>query len=411
VRPDNWPGHVVTAGPGTSVLSAADARRVVVGASLGRSWPDSGAVLRSTGLLQLDPLTRVDKAHRLTCLARMSGDAPASSIDAPLWRPGQATAFETWVHAVCLVPVEDWPLLRIARDAIRDRGGGPRRILLDEVLQLVASYETGATISEIEQPGNRTAGWAWSQRKHAVEYLLRSGELVCTERRASKRVYDLPGRRIPQHYLADANRPVPELLATIASRAISAMGVATAGDVARYYGISASQAQLGLEKADLRQIEVAGWPEPAWPEPAWIEPAWIEPARASQPELAWPSEPEPAGPVLIGPFDNLIWDRKRTRRVFGFDYVFEAYKPAAKRVYGYYVLGLLDGDEFTGRVDLSREPGQLAVLATHREPATDPARFAAALEAALTRLARQLGLGNERLLAGQFDPDGGALIC
>jgi uncharacterized protein len=362
-----------------------------VGASFGRSWPDSGAVLRSTGLLQLDPLARVDKAHRLTCLARMSGDAMAGSIDAPLWRAGQATAFETWVHAVCLVPVEDWPLLRIARDAIRDRGGGPGRTLLDEVLQLVASYETGATISEIEQPGNRTAGWAWSQRKHAVEYLLRSGELVCTERRGSKRVYDLPERRIPHHYLADANRPVPELLGTIARLAISAMGVATASDVARYYGISAGQAQLGLKKAGLRQIEVAGWSEPAW-----IDAAWIDAARRSQSELAGPSEPEPAGPVLIGPFDNLIWDRKRTRRVFGFDYVFEAYKPAAKRVYGYYVLGLLDGGEFTGRVDLRREPGQFAVLATHLEPAADPARFAVALKAALARLAHQLGLGNER---------------
>src|SRR3984957_6771920 len=275
------------AGPGSRVLSAAAARRMVVRASLGRRWPDSAAVLRNTGLLQLDPLARVEKAHRLTCLARMSGDAAASSIDAPLWRPGLATAFETWVHAVCLVPVEDWPLLRIARDAIRNRDDGPRRALLAEVLQLVASYETGATISEIEQPGTRTAGWDWSERKHAVEYLLRSGELVCTERRGSKRVYDLPERRIPQHYLASADQPVAELLGTTATRAVSAMGVATTGDVARYYGISAVQAQLGLEKAGHRQAEVPGWPEPAW----------IDPDCASDPAGA--SESEPAGPVLI----------------------------------------------------------------------------------------------------------------
>jgi uncharacterized protein YcaQ len=56
------------------------------------------------------------------------------------------------------------------------------------------------------------------------------------------------------------------------------------------------------------------------------------------------------------------------------------------------VLALLDGDEFTGRVDLRREPDRLAVLATHLEPGADPARFAAALAEALDRLARQLGL-------------------
>lgn len=248
--------------------SADEARRLAVYASFARPLLSSWEVLRRTGLLQLDPLARVDKAHRLTCLARMDGSARVSGIDAPLWQDGQASAFETWVHAVCLVPVEDWPLLRLARDDIRKRSGGPPEPVLGEVRDLVSSYPSGATISDIERPGHRTSGWEWSARKHAVEHMLRSGDLVCTTRHGAKRVYDLPERRIPERYLADTTRSAEDLLASIAAKAIGAMAIATTGDVARYYNISAARAEIGLRHAGMRQIQVEGWNTPAWIHPA-----------------------------------------------------------------------------------------------------------------------------------------------
>jgi uncharacterized protein YcaQ len=354
-------------------ISSAEARRLAVYASIGPCRPSSDAVLKSTGLLQLDPLSRVDKAHRLTCLARMDASARAADIDAPLWQDGQAAAFETWVHAVCLVPAADWPLLRIARDNIRRGTGGPPRPLLDEVIALVRSYPDGATISDIEHPGHRTSGWEWSERKHAVEHMLRSGDLVCTARRGSKRVYDLPQRRIPKRYLAETGRSTEELLASIAAKAIGAMAIATAGDVARYYNISTKQAELGLGGAGLRQVTVQGWKAPAW----------IDPATSGPPDTT-------RDPVLIGPFDNLIWDRQRTRRVFQFDYTFEAYKPKQKRTYGYYVMALLDNGELTGRADMRGDLDQVTVLASYPEPGTDPAQFVASLESARARLQHQL---------------------
>ena len=330
-------------------------------------------MLRATRLLQLDPLARVDKAHRLTCLARMDASARACDIDAPLWQGGYASAFETWVHAVCLVPVEDWPLLRLARDDIRKWSGGPPKSVLDEVRGLVESFPSGATISDIERDGHRTSGWEWSVRKHAVEHMLRSGELVCTTRRGAKRVYDLPERRIPERYLADSGQPADELLAMIAAKAIGALGIATVGDVARYYNISAGQAEIGLGCAGMQQIPVEGWNTPGW----------IHPATTSAPDAS-------PNPVLIGPFDNLIWDRRRTRRIFHFDYVFEAYKPKQKRVYGYYVMAVLDNGRLTGRADVRRDADHLNELASYPEPGAEPAQFAASLKTALARLERQL---------------------
>jgi len=93
--------------------------------------------------------------------------------------------------------------------------------------------------------------------------------------------------------------------------------------------------------------------------------------------------------ALLSPFDNLIWFRERTERMFGVRYRIEIYTPAEKRTHGYYVLPFLEGDALTARVDLKadRKAGTLLVQASHGEPW--------ASEATPVRLAQEL-----RLMAG-----------
>ncbi len=358
-------------------VAAGEARGLAFAASLPPApCADSAAVLRHLGLLQLDPLTRVDKAHRLTCLARMGPSASAGTVDTPLWAPGPATAFEAWVHAACLIPVEDWPLLHLARERALASPKRPPQEILGQVRALVEAEPDGATISQIEQPGVPTRGWDWSQRKHATEYMLRSGELVCTARRDGKRVFDLPERRLPADLLT-ARFAKEEILAAMANKALAAQGIATAADIAAYYNIAPALAREGLEAAGARPAEVEGWSLPAWLPPGGDSPP---PAGAA------------SAPVLVGPFDNLIWDRDRTRRIFGFDYLFEAYKPQAKRRYGYYVLALAADGTFLGRADIRRDRGALTVIDGFPEAGTDPDRFTVTLPAAVAQLERQLGL-------------------
>jgi uncharacterized protein YcaQ len=336
--------------------------------------PDSASVLARTRLLQLDPLIRVDKAHRLTCLTRMPDTTSVQQIDAGLWCDTTAVAFETWVHAVCLVPITDWPLLSLYRERVRESAKRPSQEILDEVRAIVAEHPVGATISDIEQPGSRGDGWNWSERKRATEHMLRTGELVCTTRRGTKRLFDLPERRVPTHLRAtDLNRE--QILTRLTAAALRAMGVATTADVATYYNLSPDVAHDGLIAARAQPVTVEGWDAAAW-----------------IPSTTHDALPNARMPVLVGPFDNLIWDRKRVRRVFDFDYLFEAYKPQAQRRHGHYVLALLDGDKFTGRVDLQRDGAALNLLASYPEPLADPVEFEASLAAALARLRSQLGL-------------------
>ena len=90
----------------------------------------------------------------------------------------------------------------------------------------------------------------------------------------------------------------------------------------------------------------------------------------------------------------MISQRVFTERIFGFRYRIEIYTPAPKRVFGYYVLPFLLGDQLVARVDLKsdRAAGALLVRAAHAEPGVDKEHIAAALAGELRAMAAWLGL-------------------
>ena len=100
-----------------------------------------------------------------------------------------------------------------------------------------------------------------------------------------------------------------------------------------------------------------------------------------------------APPVLVCPFDNLVWDRPLLERLFGFKHVIEVYKREHERLYGYYVLPLLAGDRFLGRADLKadRAEGVLRIRKFTPEPKVR-GNVDTKLEKAAARLARIIGL-------------------
>ena len=108
-------------------------------------------------------------------------------------------------------------------------------------------------------------------------------------------------------------------------------------------------------------------------------------------------EAAPRGAFLLSPFDNMLWDRIEARALFGFDHALEIYKRPHERIWGYYVLPLVDGSDIVGRVDTKadRQAGVLRALAVHWQARPRPR----ALREALGRLAWLLRLETTEVVA------------
>jgi uncharacterized protein YcaQ len=335
------------------------------------------------GVIQIDSVNVLARSHYLPAFSRM-GAYDRAALD-KLSHKAPRALFEYWGHEASLLPVALQPLFRwrMAR-ATEHAWGRMRRIakkqpsLLDDILALVR--EKGPlTASEIDlgEAKKRKGWWEWSEAKTAIEFLFWSGQVTSAARRGFERLYDLPERVIPAPILARATPPEDEAHRELVEIAARAMGVATEADLRDYYRLPVAGARKAVadlvEDGALVPVTVEGWKKPAY---------LHRKAKAQR----------FTGAALLSPFDNLIWFRDRTERLFGMRYRIEIYTPAPKRVHGYYVLPVLVGDELVARVDLKadRAASVLRVQAAHAEPRT--AKAAKAVAGCLSRMASWLEL-------------------
>lgn len=356
-------------------LSRDEARHIAVAAQLLGAEHGEGSsapmqVLEHLGAIQLDAMQRVDKSHRLVCMARNALISGREQVDEALWAAsGHALVYEAWAHAVCLIPVTSWPVWQFRREATRSVSWAPEPRVCDRLVRMVRD-EGPRTISDLEAGQAKSSGWDWSQTKKAAEYLVWTGSLVCCARSGTRRVYDLPERRIPAELL-DRRLSKDAALSALVLTAARAYGVATISDIAAYFSLPKDVVGDIARNCGLIPASVEGW----------ADPGWLHPEAAADSRQA-------SDVVLLSPFDNLIWDRDRFRRLFDFDYVLEAYKPPAKRVYGHYVMPLLVGTRMWGRADVARDKRILRILRFFPEPGVSGGPEA--LRTAATRLAQQM---------------------
>ena len=121
---------------------------------------------------------------------------------------------------------------------------------------------------------------------------------------------------------------------------------------------------------------------------------WFWPAGENPRAATWASDSGSGDVVrLLAPFDPIVWDRRRFEILWRWNYRFEAYTPAAKRVRGYYALPLLWRDAVIGWANLSiadtRLQAQLGYV-TGRAP--QGRAFKRALDEELHRFERFLSL-------------------
>ena len=342
---------------------------------------DVEATVRRLGSVQLDSISTVDRAHRLTLGSRI-GAYPAGTVSELL---GEGRIFEFWAHEACLLPIEDYPLYEWRREHHRNNHPWRGDVLSrfpDVTEHVLAEITERGPLASRDFTGDGGGGmWNWKPAKQVLEALYSSGELAIAGRVGFQRLYDLRERVIPRRYLDAAAPSAEEGRRGLVLRAVRGRGALTESAISEHCrfrgGAAAARVHVdALAEAGLvRRVAVADGGQPV-----------VVPAGA---EL----DGRPAGAVLVSPFDNLLWDRQFAERVLGFRHVIEVYKREHERTFGYYVLPLLVGDRVVGRADLKadRAEGVLRVKAFHPEPGVRRS-LDAPLERALAVLARRLGL-------------------
>ena len=312
-------------------------------------------MLRRVGGVQLDTISVLARSHELVAYARL-GAIPRDRIERAYWNPAHPTAFEYWAHAACVLPMEEWPYYAFRRRWFRARGMRWHEVSPQACEQVLAQVRAEGPLTASQLGGAKGGGpwWDWSAVKVAAEWLLDIGELVCVRRAGWRRVYDLPERAVPAELLA-AEPSDEECVSHLVGVAARALGVATHADLTDYHrlqrrlpGGSARAAALddAARAAGLTPVTIAGPRGDSGPRGDLA--AWADPAALA---AAGDGRREHHRVTLLSPFDSLIWDRKRTARLFGFEHSLEAYVPKAKRVHGYFVMPLLAGGRLVGRVD------------------------------------------------------------
>jgi uncharacterized protein YcaQ len=370
----------------TTTVPLAEIRRTLVAAQgyAGRSKRagdgDVEGAIRDLTAVQLDSISTVDRAHRLTLSARVGAFDP--EVVAQLLRSGRIV--EYWAHEASLLPVELWPHLRRVMDGAGHWGTHDRALRehADLVEPILARIRDEGPLGSREFEGNGSGGmWNWKPAKMVLDALWDRGRLVIAGRRSFQRLYDLPERVIP-HDVLDAPTPSEdETLRTLAVLAVRARGALTEPAIREHWRLKGGKARLHhhllalVQDGVLREVHADDGGAPFF--------------VAADAELGG----DPAPPVLVCPFDNLVWDRPLLERVFGFRHVIEVYKREHERVFGYYVLPLLAGDRFLGRADLKadRAEGVLRIRRFTPEPRVR-GNTDVKLERAALRLARAIGL-------------------
>lgn len=353
------------------------------------------AVIEHFGYLQLDSVSVAGaRTHGIVLASRLENFSTGLAED--LLQPGEPL-FEYWGHEASWLPMDLYPALAFRRRAL---GVHPwwgdlltqHSDLADQVLRRIA--DDGPTRSSQLNDGMRSGPW-WGHgpTKKVLSALWSSGDLAISERRGFQRVFDLPERVIPDAY-RNVDLDLDRALEILLLRALDGHGWASTSTLVATWRLAKlrSQVQTVLEELRARgEIVPATFDDGIRRRPGWLRPAHLELIDDLR-----RTRPRRDRGVLLSPFDPVLWDRQRVALLFDFEQKIEIYKPADERVYGYYCLPILAGEQLIGRVDLKAHRGEerLEVRSLHMEAAhRHDARSQQATRHALERYGDAVGLG------------------
>ena len=332
-------------------------------------------VVERLGLLQFDPLEVPGaRNHDLVLHARISGYRREWCDQ---WLYGEdRRLIELYNKSLNMVPMRELPHYRVTWH--RNLAAHDNGILKDQAQVAKAILKRLKTDGPLSTAAfgehSHAVDWWWAPTRASravMEALFVTGRIGIARREGNRRYYDLMERLVPANLLklrepeevALTHRLLSRFRATGLTKAVG-----TQGEVMYSAGSGPERAQRTarlVEDGELLPIEVDGLKGTRYmiasEEP--ILEATTDPSSLPRPDASF-----------LAPLDPLVWDRRQLRDLWEFDYLWEVYVPEAKRKWGYYVLPILFGDRFVGRIEprLDRKERTLRIIGIWFQDGIEP---------------------------------------
>ena len=364
-------------------------------------WRFSGkegayAYIRQAGCIQFDPVDVCGKNAELTLQSRVKGFRKSMLADL-LYKDRRLVDYAD--KELSVWPTEDWPYYSSYRE--RSRALGSTFPEMEELEEEAVSYiRENGPVSSDTLPVDGEIFWHssmhWSGNWHGksqaarsvLEQLYTDGTLVIHHKNGSRKFYDLAERHLPASLLGAANPCADEeaFLRWRVLRRIGAVGLLWNKNSAAFLGID-----LGADRRRqaFSELERSGAVLPAQIEgirTAFYYRAEDAPLMRSVLDGTLDRRPRMA---FLAPLDPMLWDKTMIAALWDFRYTWEIYTPADKRQFGCYVLPIVWGEAFIGRIEADRKNGTLLVKNIWFEPGVRRTKkLQTALDGAIRRFAR-----------------------
>jgi uncharacterized protein len=322
------------------------AQRLDTPAPFGAGPEATAAAVEHLGYVQIDTINVIERCHHHILWSRI----PAyRRVDLRQAQSVDKSIFEYWTHALSYVPAKDFrffiPDMKLHRREGHKWFASVKPADLRKVLQLIRK-EGALTIRDIDDDVLVDKEHLWASRKpskRALQLAFYSGIVTISERNGMLKTYELMQR----HFGWDKppkSAAIKEVSNYLLDRALRAQGLVSLDSIC-HLDAPGKPGVRRLIEARVRRKELI----PVALEGAGKQEHWARPETLEAGSPAWEMV------HILSPFDPLIIQRKRTELFFGYGHRFEAYVPKEKRLFGYFALPVLVGDDIVAAIDLKTD--------------------------------------------------------
>ena len=352
------------------------ARRFILGKQglwPGRRWQGSPGVaqtMRAMEYLQLDPLQIIARSQDIALHSRVLDYTPG------LWEEAtyQQRQFFDWGGWLAARPMDELPHWRVVMAREREHSAYLRGIAhehADAIAEMRAVLQARGVVSNRDfKMATRVRAQSYRGRKDsalALYYLWRTGEVMTHHRENFERVYALAEAVAPAHLLAPSDPEEADRFLVKKDISFSGLSQMTRNSDTFHRDAPLDRARQIIEEllaaGEIVEVRVEGWKALHYALRSDVDDLQQLSAGRTPPTWAPLATDTTEEALFLAPLDH-VSARGRARVLFGFDYVWEVYKPQPQRKFGYYALPVLWGDRLVARFDskLDRASNTFVIL-------------------------------------------------